>query len=265
MHCVTMDSYPTPNFDSCMIAAANQQRDVSQPANSQPPAVEQAQTQEEDQQQQMEQTQQITQQVQPNTQQSPQALTPIRLPAILDGEYFTVTKVEDSNVTVRCSQCQRHLNGNLKSTGNFLSHIKRVHPLLIDRIKCKSNQRKPAMVYVDSSSSDKCSDTTRIKRYKYHKNEDSVTKEESFEHEWSNTPFSIRSRRPVDEPETDQLRVTSHNSCAGEDEYDAIGRNVAAKLRHMRIDQRIIAEKLVNDILFEAQLGNLSRDSNLHV
>ena len=50
-----------------------------------------------------------------------------------------------------------------------------------------------------------------------------------------------------------------------EDEYDAIGRNVAAKLRNMRLDQRIIAEKLLNDILFEAQLGNLHRDSSIHV
>lgn len=50
-----------------------------------------------------------------------------------------------------------------------------------------------------------------------------------------------------------------------EDEFDAIGRNVAAKLRNMKMDQRIIAEKLLNDILFEAQLGNLHRDSSINV
>lgn len=50
-----------------------------------------------------------------------------------------------------------------------------------------------------------------------------------------------------------------------EDEFDAIGRNIAAKLRSMKLDQRIIAEKLLNDILFEAQLGNLHKDSNIHV
>lgn len=73
-------------------------------------------------------------------------------------------------------------------------------------------------------------------------------------------------RRPVEESDaTDQLRVTPHNSFVMEDEFDAIGRNVAAKLRNMRLEQRIIAEKLLNDILFEAQLGNLSRDSNIHV
>lgn len=61
------------------------------------------------------------------------------------------------------------------------------------------------------------------------------------------------------------LRVPHNNSIIGEnDEFDAIGKNVAAKLRNMRIDQRIIAEKLLNDILFEAQLGNLQRDSSIH-
>lgn len=114
------DNYSASDFDSCMVAAANQQRDV----NSQSQA-EQVQTQDDHdkQQQQTDQTHQITQQVQPVTP-SNMPLTPIRLPAILDGEFFTVTKVEDSNVTVRCSYCQRFLNGNLKSTGNFLSHIK---------------------------------------------------------------------------------------------------------------------------------------------
>jgi len=61
------------------------------------------------------------------------------------------------------------------------------------------------------------------------------------------------------------LRVSHNNSFMMEDEFDAVGRNVAAKLRNMRLDQRIIAEKLLNDILFEAQLCNLRRDSSIHV
>lgn len=119
-----MDNYSTQNFDSCMVAAANQQRDISQPVNSQSQA-EQVQNQNDHDKQQQPQQQQTeqTQQIQPSTPNNI-PLTPIRLPAILDGEYFTVTKVEDSNVTVRCCQCHRFLNGNLKSTGNFLSHIK---------------------------------------------------------------------------------------------------------------------------------------------
>ncbi|EFN84099.1 Protein stand still [Harpegnathos saltator] len=256
-----MDNYSTQNFDSCMVAAANQQHDISQSVNSQSQA-EQAQTQgnhDEQQQQQQQQQQQTkqTHQDQSNTQQNI-TLTPVRLPAILDGEHFTVTKVENSNVTVRCSYCHRCLNGNLKSTGNFLSHIKRVHPLLVDKIKGKSSQRRPAVVYVDSALNDKCSDNTR--------DEFVINKEESYDQpsDW-NDSFTRRHTVEEQEPVTDQMRVTTHNSFVMEDEYDAIGRNVAAKLRNMRMDQRIIAEKLLNDILFEAQLGNLSRESNIHV
>lgn len=215
---------------------------------------------------QQESPNQITQ-VQSNTQQG-MILTPVRLPAILDGEFFTVIRVEDTNVTVKCLQCQKLLNGNLKSTGNFLSHIKRVHPFMVDKIKCKSNQRKPAMVYIDLSA-DKCPEMVRTKRgyRKCYKSEDfQPGNEEMYEQqtEWSESPL-IRRRRSEEPESTDVWKVSHNNSFVVEDEFDAIGRNVAAKLRNMRLDQRIIAEKLLNDILFEAQLGNLHRDSNIHV
>ncbi|XP_046386992.1 uncharacterized protein LOC124156464 [Ischnura elegans] len=48
-----------------------------------------------------------------------------------------------------------------------------------------------------------------------------------------------------------------------EDEFDYVGKNVSAKLRSLPRDQRIFAEKLVNDILFEAELGNLNRGCTL--
>lgn len=137
-----MDTFPAQRFetkietfDTCMIDGTNQQREISQTvsgqASSQPVEVENQQNhgtsglhqqQQEQQQHQQDQPNQISS-MQSNTQQS-MTLTPIRLPAILDGEFFTVIRVEDTNVTVRCLQCQKHLNGNLKSTGNFLSHIK---------------------------------------------------------------------------------------------------------------------------------------------
>uniref|UniRef100_A0A1A9W1Q2 MADF domain-containing protein n=1 Tax=Glossina brevipalpis TaxID=37001 RepID=A0A1A9W1Q2_9MUSC len=43
------------------------------------------------------------------------------------------------------------------------------------------------------------------------------------------------------------------------DEYDGIGMNVASKLRIMSTHQRIIAEKLISDVLFNGQLDNLSK------
>ncbi|CAG9564217.1 unnamed protein product [Danaus chrysippus] len=42
-----------------------------------------------------------------------------------------------------------------------------------------------------------------------------------------------------------------------EDEYDAIGINVAAKLRGLPPNMRILAEKLINDVLYQAQMNNL--------
>ncbi|CAH4030364.1 unnamed protein product [Pieris brassicae] len=42
------------------------------------------------------------------------------------------------------------------------------------------------------------------------------------------------------------------------DEYDAIGINVAAKLRALPANTRILAEKLINDVLYQAQTDSLS-------
>lgn len=44
-----------------------------------------------------------------------------------------------------------------------------------------------------------------------------------------------------------------------EDQHDAFGRSVAWKLRRLPHIQRIFLEKLINDAVFEAELGNLSR------
>ena len=45
------------------------------------------------------------------------------------------------------------------------------------------------------------------------------------------------------------------------DEFDAIGKNVAAKLRCMKSTQRIVAEKLIHDALFYGQLEKLTDTS----
>lgn len=268
-----METFET--YDESMVTAANHQCDIVQSVNNQVPTQEmQVQSQEnhntltlqqQQQQQQVEQTHQVTQ-IESNVEQKTSL---IRLPALLDGEYFTVTRVADTNVTVRCQQCKKQLNGNLKSTGNFLSHVKRLHPTLMSKVKCKSSQRKAA-IYFNSTLPDKCPEIVREKRIvpqnkKRCKTEECTAgNEESYEQpaDWNDASL-IRGSEELESTDS-SLRI-SHNSFMMIDEYDAIGRNVAAKLRNMRLDQRIIAEKLVNDILFEAQLGNLHRDSSINV
>ncbi|XP_011063943.1 PREDICTED: uncharacterized protein LOC105151746 isoform X3 [Acromyrmex echinatior] len=235
-------------YDESMVTAANYQCDIVQTVNNHAPKEEIEVRNRENhdtltlQQQQTEQMHQVTQ-IESNIQQK---ATAVRLPALLDGEYFQVIRVEDTNVT-------------------------RLHPSLMSKIRCKSSQRKPA-IYVNSTLPDKCSEIMPGKRAavqnkKRCKTQEECTaeKNESYEQhtDWNDTSLI----RGSDESESadPSLRISHNNSFIMEDEYDAIGRNVAAKLRNMRLDQRIIAEKLLNDILFEAQLGNLHRDSSIHV
>lgn len=45
------------------------------------------------------------------------------------------------------------------------------------------------------------------------------------------------------------------------DEFDALGKIVATRCRHMQTNQRIVAEKLINDVLYYGQLEQLSASS----
>ncbi|XP_014204093.1 uncharacterized protein LOC106636261 [Copidosoma floridanum] len=252
------------NFDTCMIDGNNTQQHIEQSASE--VTVHDMNTLEGDQNQEesvneQDQSTSIIQNSERNV-----TLTPVRLPAILDGEFFSVVKLEDSNVTARCLQCNKLLNGNLKSTGNFLSHIKRVHPFLMEKIKTKSNQRRPAAIYIDLSAQEKCQEYKQKLRFKkFPKHEEFQSNENSFDQvEWLESP-NIKKRKSQESATEEMIRIHHNNSVTVEDEYDAIGKNVAAKLRHMGVDQRIIAEKLLNDILFEAQLGNLHRNSSINV
>lgn len=112
-------------FDTCMIET-NQQQEIAPTVNV---PTQQGQIENQENHEVGAITPQQSQHIQnqaPLIQNAQQhmTLTPVRLPAILDGEFFSVIRLEDTNVTVRCLQCQKLLNGNLKSTGNFLSHIK---------------------------------------------------------------------------------------------------------------------------------------------
>lgn len=57
--------------------------------------------------------------------------------------------------------------------------------------------------------------------------------------------------------------TTTYENPRQNDEFDAIGINVASKLRAMNPTQRIIAEKLISDVLFNGQLDQLHISTNL--
>lgn len=65
-------------------------------------------------------------------------------------------------------------------------------------------------------------------------------------------------------PSDRNVAVVFDNS-QSEDQFDIVGRNVATKLRALPKRQRIIAEKLINETLFEAELGTLNRNSKINV
>ncbi|GBP60236.1 hypothetical protein EVAR_44611_1 [Eumeta japonica] len=48
---------------------------------------------------------------------------------------------------------------------------------------------------------------------------------------------------------------------ATEDRYDLLGKSIAIKLRSIEKRQRLIAEKTINDALFDAEMGNLNTES----
>jgi len=48
-----------------------------------------------------------------------------------------------------------------------------------------------------------------------------------------------------------------------ENMFEITGKNVASKLRILTKEQRIIAEKLINDVLYEALVGSFTRNSRL--
>lgn len=162
---IAMETYTTQRFDgkieafdSCMIDATNQQQDippsVSNEVNVQDVSTIEAEENNEVsaiQQVQAVQQSQISQIIQPNAQNNV-TLTPVRLPAILDGEFFSVMRLEDTNVTARCLQCHKLLNGNLKSTGNFLSHIKVSYNDLIVNLLLKIRLINRLIIVLESAS-----------------------------------------------------------------------------------------------------------------
>lgn len=57
------------------------------------------------------------------------------------------------------------------------------------------------------------------------------------------------------------LDIAAQNLLIPQDDQAKMGEVYAAKLRKMTPEQQLYADRFINDILFEGQLGNLHRDS----
>ncbi|XP_031335792.1 uncharacterized protein LOC116165467 [Photinus pyralis] len=84
------------------------------------------------------------------------------------------------------------------------------------------------------------------------------------------TPATKQKRRRHDrkaEEQTDEiLAVVSERLRAGpkiDDNFSIFGANVAAKLRSLPTETRLYSEKLINDVLFEAEMGNINRTTKI--
>ncbi|XP_042888241.1 uncharacterized protein LOC122263720 [Penaeus japonicus] len=83
-----------------------------------------------------------------------------------------------------------------------------------------------------------------------------------------NTPEEARPQKRLNEEPTNQALILMAERLHGneaEDDSDITGRHIASKLRILSQGQRIYAERLIAEVLFEAQLGNLSRECRLLV
>lgn len=61
------------------------------------------------------------------------------------------------------------------------------------------------------------------------------------------------------------FRLITQRLSQKEDEFDVFGKNVAIKLRTMTKEQKILAEKLINDIIFYGQMEQLSLDTQIEL
>lgn len=77
----------------------------------------------------------------------PRAKRPrIEIPKLLDGKYFTITKQDGFRVEATCSRCQTIRKGDINSTGNFMTHIRRKHPDLIEAVNLYKKSKEDIIV-----------------------------------------------------------------------------------------------------------------------
>ncbi len=58
-------------------------------------------------------------------------------------------------------------------------------------------------------------------------------------------------------------RLSNTNETKNEDAFDIFGKNIAFKLRTLPRETKLYTEKLINDLLFEAEMGNVNRNTKI--
>ncbi|XP_023939920.2 uncharacterized protein LOC112047145 [Bicyclus anynana] len=94
--------------------------------------------------------------------------------------------------------------------------------------------------------------------------EDSYDDSQGYQHYSSSQPMVEVAGTPMQKQYMGFDDDKSKRHCTEvDDEYDAIGINVAAKLRALAPNVRIMAEKLINDVLYQAQMNALTSSTTI--
>lgn len=75
--------------------------------------------------------------------------------------------------------------------------------------------------------------------------------------------YRNKSKRKIDMCEQISENVNKKLQNDSSDEFDIIGQNIAHKLRKLPKDVKLITEKMINDVLFEAEIGNINMATKL--
>ncbi|CAH1992806.1 unnamed protein product [Acanthoscelides obtectus] len=80
----------------------------------------------------------------------------------------------------------------------------------------------------------------------------------------TSTASSTRRKRQANEEIAKTIPLIGEKLEKPDDEYDAIGKNVAAKLRNMTATQQGIAEKVINEVIFFGRFEKLTFNTTKH-
>lgn len=95
----------------------------------------------------------------------------------------------------------------------------------------------------------------------------SADSQDTSEHEVYPLKSTSRKQSKIDQvPTTSSVRKRLHSSnVEDENESESFARYISLKLKKIRSDQRVFVEKIINDVLFEAEMGTLNRGCYLHM